>query len=33
MFDVSDHHIQNLYAVRNPDKLVFLQKQLAKHSP
>jgi RNA polymerase sigma-70 factor (ECF subfamily) len=33
MFDVSDHHIQNLYTVRNPDKLVFLQRQLAKHSP
>jgi RNA polymerase sigma-70 factor (ECF subfamily) len=33
MFDVSDHHIQNLYTVRNPDKLVFLQKQLANHSP
>jgi len=33
MVDVSDHHIQNLYTVRNPDKLVFLQRQLAKHSP
>jgi RNA polymerase sigma-70 factor (ECF subfamily) len=33
MFDVSDYHIQNLYIVRNPDKLVFLQRQLAKHSP
>ncbi len=33
MFDVSDQHIQNLYTVRNPDKLVFLQKQLAKRSP
>jgi len=32
MVDVSDHHIQNLYTVRNPDKLVFLQRQLAKHS-
>ena len=33
MFDISDQHIQNLYTVRNPDKLVFLQRQLAKHSP
>ena len=33
MFDVSDHHIQNLYTVRNPDKLVFLQRQLAKRLP
>jgi RNA polymerase sigma-70 factor (ECF subfamily) len=33
MVDVSDHHIQNLYTVRNPDKLVFLQRQMAKHSP
>ena len=33
MFDVSDQQIQNLYTVRNPDKLVFLQRQLAKHSP
>jgi len=32
MVDVSDHHIQNLYTIRNPDKLVFLQRQLAKHS-
>ena len=33
MVDVSDHHIQNLYVVRNPDKLAFLQRQLTKHSP
>ena len=33
MFDVADQHIQNLYIVRNPDKLVFLQRQVAKHSP
>ena len=33
MVDVSDHHIQNLYTIRNPDKLVFLQRQLAKRSP
>jgi hypothetical protein len=33
MFDVSDQQIQNLYTVRNPDKLVFLQRQLAKRSP
>ena len=33
MVDVSDHQIQNLYTIRNPDKLVFLQRQLAKRSP
>jgi RNA polymerase sigma-70 factor, ECF subfamily len=32
MFDVADTRIQNLYTFRNPDKLAFLQKQLAKHS-
>src|SRR5215471_2529057 len=33
MFDVFDNQIQNLYTIRNPVKLVFLQRQLAKHSP
>jgi RNA polymerase sigma-70 factor, ECF subfamily len=32
MVDVADHQIQTLYTVLNPDKLVFLQRQLAKHS-
>ncbi len=32
VFDISGHHIQNLYTILNPDKLLFLQRQLAKHS-
>jgi len=33
MVDVCDHHIQNLYIARNPEKLAFLQRQLAEQSP